>query len=375
MTNAVPAKLLVIDDEECLRQIVRMALEDRGYTVLEAGDGASGIELARCELPDLILCDVRMDRVDGYLTLARLRDDPKTAGIPFILMTGMADQAGMRHGMELGADDYLPKPFTHDTLFAAVQARLNKARLAREQAEASMAALRDNISLMLPHEMLTPLNGMLPYAELLETSADTLAPEEVAEMGGAIKASTLRLLGLVNHFLTYVRMEIAAADPAQAAALGASATPDAESLVRAAARAAAQVARREADLQFDTSPLALPVGGEHLTILVREAVDNAVKFSPDGTPVLVALRPGRPGEVVLSVTDQGPGLTSEQIASIGAYMQFGRKSKEQQGTGLGLIISKRICELHGGTLQILSPPGAGAELRAVFPSARQRDVP
>ena len=76
-----------------------------------------------------------MDKVDGYLTLSSLRNEPATAAIPFILMTGLADNAGMRHGMELGADDYLPKPFTIDALYAAVEARLKKAQAVRDEAE------------------------------------------------------------------------------------------------------------------------------------------------------------------------------------------------------------------------------------------------
>ena len=97
--------------------------------------------MARKELPDLILCDVNMDKVDGYLTLSSLRNEAPTAAIPFILMTGLADNAGMRHGMELGADDYLPKPFTIDGLYAAVDARLKKAQTVREEAERKLAAL------------------------------------------------------------------------------------------------------------------------------------------------------------------------------------------------------------------------------------------
>ena len=129
----------------------------------------AGIETARRALPDLILCDVNMEKVDGYLTLSSLRNEPTTASIPFILMTGLADHAGMRHGMELGADDYLPKPFTIDALYAAVEARLKKLQTVREQAEKKLADLRDNISLMLPHELRTPLNGILAYGEILRS--------------------------------------------------------------------------------------------------------------------------------------------------------------------------------------------------------------
>ena len=113
-------KILVIDDEEWLREMAQMALRQKGFEVVEAENGARGVEVARKELPDLVLCDVNMEKMDGYSTLSFLRADPLTASIPFILMTGLADQAGMRHGMELGADDYLPKPFTIEALYAAV---------------------------------------------------------------------------------------------------------------------------------------------------------------------------------------------------------------------------------------------------------------
>src|SRR5438270_8590315 len=126
-------KILVIDDEEWLREMVQLALTQKGYEVIEAGNGALGIESARKQLPDLILCDVNMEKMDGYGTLASLRNEPATAAVPFILMTGLADHAGMRHGMELGADDYLPKPFTLEALYGTVEARLKKAQTVRQE--------------------------------------------------------------------------------------------------------------------------------------------------------------------------------------------------------------------------------------------------
>src|SRR2546426_4664183 len=182
-------KILIIDDEEWLREMVQLALRQKGFEVVEAGDGAAGIELARQELPDLVLCDVNMEKMDGYVTLSSLRNEPATASIPFILMTGLADNAGMRYGMELGADDYLPKPFTIDALYAAVEARLKKAQALRQAAERKLADLRDNLSLMLPHELRTPLNGILGYGEILTAEAATLPPVEVAEMGKLIHDS------------------------------------------------------------------------------------------------------------------------------------------------------------------------------------------
>src|SRR5208283_5923220 len=190
-------KILVIDDEEWLREMIHLALKQKGFEVIEAINGADGIEKARKELPDLILCDVNMEKVDGYLTLSSLRTEAPTAAIPFILMTGLADNASMRHGMELGADDYLPKPFTTEGLYAAVDARLKKAQTIRDEAERKLAHLRDNISLMMPHEMRTPLNGIISNAELLASSAATLKAADVAEMGHEILKSSQRLERLI----------------------------------------------------------------------------------------------------------------------------------------------------------------------------------
>src|SRR5207248_4143248 len=92
-------KILVIDDEEWLREMVHLALSQKGYEVIEAGNGVTGVQVALKELPDLILCDVNMEKMDGYRTLSSMRAEQATASIPFILMTGLVDNAGMRPGM------------------------------------------------------------------------------------------------------------------------------------------------------------------------------------------------------------------------------------------------------------------------------------
>src|SRR5271169_4779571 len=244
-------KILVIDDETWLREMVHMALAQKGYDVVEAENGAVGIESARKVLPDLILCDVNMEKVDGYLTLSSLRNEPATATIPFILMTGLADHAGMRHGMELGADDYLPKPFTIDGLYAAVDARLRKAQTVRQEAEKKLADLRDNISLMLPHELRTPLNGILAYGEILSSEAATLAASEVAEMGQVIHESGKRLERLIENFLIYAQIELLGSEPQKLSALRKKRTLSPAGLIERRARAQAELARRSQDLAVE----------------------------------------------------------------------------------------------------------------------------
>ena len=359
-------KILVIDDEEWLREMMRLALSQKGFEVIEAQDGALGIEKARKELPDLILCDVNMGRVDGYLTLSTLRNEPATAAIPFILMTGYADNTGMRHGMELGADDYLPKPFTIDGLYAAVDARLKKSQMLRQEAEKKLADLRDSISLMLPHELRTPLNGILAYGEILSTEAATLGPNEIAEMGQVIHESGKRLARLVENFLIYAQIELMAGDPQRAGVLGKKYITQAAKVVEAAASNQAQSAGRAGDLALALSEATVSVSEEYLSKVVDELAHNAFKFSKPGTPVRVSLASSQ-GIVTLSVADHGQGMTAEHIARIGAYMQFQRKVQEQQGLGLGLIIAKRLAELHGGTLAIQSQLGEGTTVTVKLP--------
>lgn len=359
-------KILVIDDEEWLREMVQMALRQRGYEVVEAENGAVGIEKARQELPDLILCDVNMEKVDGYHTLSSLRNEPSTAAIPFILMTGLADNAGMRHGMELGADDYLPKPFTIDGLYAAVDARLKKAQTVRAEAERKLTDLRDNISMMLPHELRTPLNGILAYGEILQSDAATLQPGEITEMGQVIYECGRRLERLVENFLIYAQLEMWGSDPQKVNTLRGSLTASPARLIEEHARRQADEARRPGELHLDLNNVPVPMAEEYLGKIVDELVQNAFKFSKPGTTVNVALSE-LAAAVILSVDDRGRGFSTEHITRVGAYMQFDRKLHEQQGLGLGLSIARRLTELHGGTLALQSEKGAGTTVTVKLP--------
>ena len=359
-------KILVIDDEEWLREMVNLALRQRGYEVVEAENGAVGIEKARKELPDLILCDVNMEKVDGYLTLSSLRSDAATASMPFILMTGLADNAGMRHGMELGADDYLPKPFTIDALYAAVEARLKKAQTMRAEAERRLADLRDAISMALPHELRTPLNGILGYGEILKQDAATLPPAEIAEMGKVIYDSGRRLERLIENFLIYAQLELFNTDPAKINALRGNQTLQPAGVLSDHSRRQADQAGRGADLQLSVMDVPIPMSAEYLGKVADELVQNALKFSSTGQRVRVELTES-PEAMTLSVSDLGRGFSTEQITKVGAYMQFDRKLHEQQGLGLGLSIARRLTELHGGTLTIQSEKGGGTTVRVRLP--------
>ena len=119
-------KVLIIEDNDDIREGIAEVLNLAGYETYTAKNGKIGVELATKNLPDIILCDIMMPELDGYGVLYLLQKNIKTAAIPFIFMTAKAERADMRKGMEMGADDYLTKPFDDLELFNAIESRLKK---------------------------------------------------------------------------------------------------------------------------------------------------------------------------------------------------------------------------------------------------------
>lgn len=126
-------KILVIEDEMFVRENIVDLLEAEDFEVFSTENGILGILWAQENTPDLVICDVMMPEMSGHDVLAEMRELPETSLMPFIFLTAMSDKGDIRHGMELGADDYLTKPFTRDDLLSAISTRLLKhARLMKQ---------------------------------------------------------------------------------------------------------------------------------------------------------------------------------------------------------------------------------------------------
>ena len=360
-------KILVIDDEIMLREAIVLGLRAENFEVFEAEDGISGMQLAHSVHPDLIVSDINMKGMDGYDTLAALRTDKATANIPFVLMTGRADLKGMRLGMSLGADDYLPKPFRLHELVDVVRTRIGKQQAIRQEAESRLSELRSNISMMLPHELLTPLTGIIGMAEMIVNEAGSLTPAELREFGTDIKLSGVRLHRLIMNFLVYAQIEMMTIQPERVRLLREVNPIPVGGTVENTARRKTQDVGRAADLQLDLQGGEVAMSESNLAKIVEELVDNACKFSSVGKTVVVrTLTDGAWTEI--NVTDQGRGMKPEHVANIGAYVQFERRIHEQQGSGLGLAIVSRLAELHGGQITITSQPDMGTTVTVHLPA-------
>ena len=156
-------KILVIEDDELIRETLLQLLESHNYRVIVAENGRFGVQMALSEIPDLILCDVQMPELDGYDVLRTLRQNSLAATIPFIFLTAQSDKTDFRRGMELGADDYLTKPFTKAELLGAIASRVSKRltitqplTVALHQAEARLKDLVNestNVSVLSPEKL------------------------------------------------------------------------------------------------------------------------------------------------------------------------------------------------------------------------------
>lgn len=118
------ACILVIDDDDAIRANLKRFLHLEGYRVEEAADGTAGLVRVHEASPDLILCDVMMPEMDGFEVCRRLRADPATSAIPFIFLTASVEMDDRRFGLEIGADDYQPKPFNLPSLLELIRRRL-----------------------------------------------------------------------------------------------------------------------------------------------------------------------------------------------------------------------------------------------------------
>ncbi|WP_414579545.1 response regulator [Anabaena sp. CCY 9402-a] len=363
-------KVLVIEDDINVRQNILELLENEGFNLHEAENGQIGVQLAQAEMPDLILCDVMMPELDGYGVLKALRQNPTTAMIPLIFLTAKSDKTDFRQGMEMGADDYIVKPFTRAELLAAIACRLAKQTTIHQETQKKLDNLRNSIALSLPHEMRTPLNGILGFSQILMEESEYLDSHAIREMAESIYYSGERLFRLIQNFLLYAELEIIATDPQQLKVFQSKTTKfPTLALIDIITEKAAKLGR-QADLQIDLSPCYIKISSERISKIVEELFDNALKFSSAGTLIQVKSKAIN-NMLVLSFTDQGRGMTAAQIAELGAYRQFERKLYEQQGSGLGLTIVKRLAELHGGKLKIQSQPQQKTLVQVILPCSEE----
>lgn len=357
-TNVEPAainalSILVIEDDARWRTWVEAHLESAGHTVHSAADGVTGLNLASKLKPNVILCDIEMPELDGFGVLEEIRKQPPLSETPFIFLTSRNARVDQRKGMVLGADDYITKPFSREELLAGIAGVLRKREALASRLRHYSEEYRRELAAPWAHELLTPLNGILGIASMLEAEAGAVSPAELRELARAINVSARRQQILARKLVQYFQLEqlreTGWSDPGAAVEAGNGIEDEVLGI--------AERAGRSADLSLECERAAVAISPQWLRAAIGELADNAFRFSPKGSPVRVTARI-LDGLYRIEVIDRGPGMTPAERSGIAAFRQFDRAKREQQGMGLGLAIVRDVARLYRGSFGLDANPEA-----------------
>lgn len=367
------AKILVIEDENILREEVIEWLTLEGNEALGAVDGMEGVEYAFQHLPDLIVCDIAMPRLNGYEVLFAIHAHPASAQIPFIFMTARASHEDIRTGMSLGADDYITKPFSRLEFLQAIQTRLEK-KVAQERRHAEELEqlqkaltqeheerlLKAKLVAMFSHDFRNQLTAILSSNTLLRDYDDRLDEKRRLAYMNGIDASANQLLQMLDDMLVVAQMETGSLNfKPESLNLGAfiQAIADEFQLMHGETHHISYESRLSGTVITDP---------RLLRQIAANLISNAIKYSPQGNEVRISLDE-HDGQCIFIVQDQGIGIPETEQTRLFAAFQRASNVGNIAGTGLGLAIVKQAVDLLGGSIQLDSEVGLGSTITVMIP--------
>jgi signal transduction histidine kinase len=405
--------VVIADDNPQDRYLLKFILENQGHQVREFANGKQALDAIRLAVPELVISDILMPVMDGYALLRAIRQDEQLRHLPFILHTATYTQDEDREfASRLGADTFLLKPADPDTLSESIDevvasarkrdltehallaasdyyieynqrlvAKLEDKLLQLEQANRALRAkdednrrllnesreatrLRDEFLSVAAHELKTPVTSLRGYAQTMLrqfVKRGTAEPEQLQKALKGIEGQSVKLENLILQLLDTARLDNGKLQLQPQ-------TADLAALVQSIVAAMIErtdrhqiTAQTPADciMQFD------PLRIEQVLI---NLLDNSVRYSPNGGTISVEVVSAPPGWVQISISDEGIGITPEQIPHIFNRFYQTQQSDYRGGMGLGLFISQQIVRLHGGHIEVDSTREKGARFVIHLPS-------
>ncbi len=367
-------RIMVVDDVEENTYIVSTILKSNGYTPIVANSGKQAIILAEQHHPDLMLLDINMPEMNGYEVCKYFKEHESIADIPVVFLTVHADAESITKAFDVGAVDYLTKPFKKAELLARVRVHiaLRQALETLEHQNEKLQRLNDEKNEFLgiaAHDLKNPLSSIRGMAQMIVKRKQVeLAEEELDEMSHQIETQSNFMFEIITNLLDVNKIENGKLT------LQMMPVEILMSLDNVVSRYQLAASKKNITLNFDTDADAPQIYGDPtLTIQILDnIVSNAVKYSPTDKQVWVSLKEDTAKKRIrVEVKDEGPGFSDEDKKKL--FGKFARLSAKPTGgehsTGLGLSIVKRLTEAMGANIWCESELGKGATFILEFPDA------
>jgi signal transduction histidine kinase len=362
-------KILIVDDIPENLKVLGTLLRKTGVDISIAVNGEKGVEIAKTIVPDLILMDVNMPVLTGYDACKLIKEDPDICDIPLIFLTARDDRDDMINGYNLGAIDYITKPFNHTELimklvnYLTLRQRSVELEESNRQLKAADAAKNKFVSII-SHDLRSPMGGILGLTRILNEDADSLTKEEREEFTSSIYQTLRRQYNFMEDLLKWGNMQIGRYEL----------KPDEIDLTMFIENIkelySSNIMNKEIDFIVDIEKgLAINVDTTMFNSALTNIVSNCIKFTPQKGVISIKANSDDTDNVHISLKDSGVGM--EQVIADHIFdpehFHTTKGTEMEGGSGLGMVLVGDVIRIHNGSIKAISHPGNGTEFRLIIP--------